>query len=62
MRRKNKFSCPFYKSMLYIPKFVGNFIETDRGGSREGFIQNESGPKIIYAITCIAVTWYFADF
>ena len=39
MRRRNKFSCLFYTSMLYIPKFAETFIEIDRGGSREGFVR-----------------------
>ena len=31
MRRQNKFSCLFYASVLYIPKFAGNFIEIGVG-------------------------------
>ena len=45
MRRKNTFSCLFYTSMLYIPKFAGNVIEIDMGGSPEGFTEPNAAQK-----------------
>ena len=61
MRRRDKISCLFYTSMLYIAKFSENFIKIDRNASREDLIRTLCCTKIIYAIPCIDIIWYFAD-